>query len=119
MKDSTSLIMAREYLGRKVQLEFDQPVGSSYKSHNIESYPINYGYIPNTFAPDGDGLDAYLLCVYEPMKKAEGICIAIIHRKNDDDDKLVVVPEGIELSDDEIMSEVSFQEKLYDSIVVR
>jgi len=117
--ESESLKLARTFLGKKVHLEFDQPVGSSYQPHNINSYPINYGYVPGVLAPDGDDLDAYLLNVFKPLKEADGICIAIVHRTNDDDDKLVVVTEGTELTDEEIIKQVSFQEYLYESIIVR
>ena len=119
MMESKSLKLARTFLGKKVHLKFDQPVGSSYKPHNIDSYPINYGYVPDVLAPDGDDLDAYLLNVSEPLKEADGICIAIIHRLNDDDDKLVVVPDGEQLTDEEILNQVSFQEHLYKGIVIR
>jgi len=117
--DSESLKLARTFLGKKVQLEFDQPVGSSYAPHGIDSYPINYGYVPGVPAPDGDDLDAYLLNVFKPLQKAEGVCIAIIHRTNDDDDKLIVVPEGVELSDEEIQKQTAFQEHLYEGVIVR
>ncbi len=116
---SQSLQLARTFLGKKVQLEFDQPIGSSYEPHKIDSYPVNYGYVPGILAPDGDDLDAYFLGTDKPLTKVEGICIAIVHRRNDDDDKLIVVPEGIRYTDEEIMKQVAFQEHLYDSIVVR
>jgi inorganic pyrophosphatase len=48
--------------------------------------------VPDTKAPDGEEIDAYFLGIDKPVKKAQGKCIAIIHRLNDDDDKLVVVP---------------------------
>jgi len=117
--ESESLKLAKTFLGKKVHLAFDQPVGSSYAPHKIDSYPINYGYVPGVPAPDGDDLDAYLLNVFEPLKEADGICIAIVHRINDDDDKLVVVPEGVELTDEEIAKQVAFQEHLYESVIVR
>src|SRR5262249_32818273 len=107
--ESESLKLARTFLGKKVHLEFDQPVGSSYAPHGIDSYPINYGYVPGVPAPDGDDLDAYLLGVSEPLKEANGVCIAIIHRTNDDDDKLIVVPEGVQLTDEEILKQTAFQ----------
>ena len=117
--ESESLKLARTFLGKKVRLEFDQPVGSSYAPHNIDSYPINYGYVPGVPAPDGDDLDAYLLNVFEPLTEAEGVCIAIVHRIHDDDDKLIVVPEGVELTDEEVLKQVSFQEHLYEGVIVR
>jgi inorganic pyrophosphatase len=117
--ESESLKIAKTFLGKKVHLEFDQPVGSSYAPHKIDSYPINYGYVPGVPASDGDDLDAYLLNVFEPLKEADGVCIAIIHRTNDDDDKLIVVPEGDDLTDEEILQQVAFQEHLYEGVVVR
>ena len=75
--------------------------------------------MPGVLAPDGDDLDAYLLNVFEPLNEAEGICIAIIHRLEDDDDKLVVVPEGVQLTDEEILKQVQFQEHLYKGVIVR
>ena len=117
--DSESLKIARTFLGKKVKLQFDQPVGSSYAPHNIASYPINYGYVPGVLAPDGDDLDAYLLNVNEPLDEAEGICIAIVHRLNDDDDKLIVVTEGTQLTDEEMIKQVLFQEHLYKGVIVR
>jgi inorganic pyrophosphatase len=117
--ESESLKLARTYLGKKVHLEFDQPVGSSYAPHKIDKYPINYGYVPGALAPDGDDLDAYFLTVTEPLYEADGVCIAIIHRLYDDDDKLIVVPEDVELTDEEILKQVAFQEHLYEGIILR
>lgn len=56
-------------------------------------YIQNYGYIAGTPAPDGEDLDAYVLGVFEPIEEFSGKCIAVIHRTNDEDDKLVVVPD--------------------------
>jgi len=75
-----------------------RPLGSKHPKHGFE-YKANYGYIPNTKSPDGEELDAYYLGISRPLMNARGVCIAIIHRTNDDDDKLVVVPEGTELTD--------------------
>lgn len=61
-------------------------------------YEANYGYVPATRASVGAELDAYYLGTDEPMQRAKGVCIAVVHRKDDDDDKLVVVPQGIELT---------------------
>lgn len=117
--ESKSLKIARTFLNKRVRLVFDQPVGSSYEPHGIKSYPINYGYVPGVMAPDGDELDAYLLNVKEPLQEVEGVCIAVVHRLEDDDDKLVVVPEGVMLTDKEIMKQVYFQEHLYKSVIIR
>ena len=96
------------FLGQKVNVIIDRALGSKHPKHSF-IYEVNYGYIPNTKSPDGEELDAYYLGVNKPLKNANGICIAIIHRTNDD--KLVVVPNGVKLSDKEIEKQVNFQEK--------
>lgn len=118
MEQAKSLEMAKSYLGKKVHIIFDRPLGSAHPKHGFV-YEVNYGYIPHTQASDGEELDAYYLGVNEPLKEIEGVCIAVIHRENDDDDKLVVVPEGIELSDEEICKATAFQEKWFKSIIIR
>ena len=30
--------------------------------HNTNSFPYNYGYVPNTLSPDGDPVDVILIC---------------------------------------------------------
>jgi inorganic pyrophosphatase len=45
--------------------------------------------------------------------------IAIVLRENEDDDTLVVVPGGVEMSDGEILRAVHFQEQWFKSRVVR
>ena len=96
----------------------DRPLGSAHPRHGF-IYPVNYGYVPSVTAPDGNGLDAYFLGVDEPLNEAEGICVGIIHRRNDDDDKLVVTPEGLDLSDEAILGAVHFQERWFDSVLLR
>lgn len=64
--------------------------------------------------PDGEELDAYFLRVDKPLKKAKGRCIAIVHRLNDDDDKLVVVAPGKENMTNAEIKNLSFQKKWFD-----
>jgi inorganic pyrophosphatase len=115
---SKSLELARPFLGKTVRVVFDRPLGSKHPRWGFV-YEVNYGYVPNTLAPDGAELDAYFLSVDKPLEEATGICIAIVHRLDDDDDKLVVVPEGVELSDEAILEAVHFQEQFFNSVIVR
>jgi hypothetical protein len=39
-------------------------------------YPVNCGHVPETMAPDGCEIDAYLLGVNEPVERFHGRCIA-------------------------------------------
>lgn len=115
---SKSLELAKRYLGKEVEVVIERPLGSKHPKHDFV-YSANYGFIEETEAPDGGELDAYYLGVKGPLKRAKGICIAIAHRKNDDDDKLVVVPKDITMSDEQILSAIRFQEQWFDTVIVR
>lgn len=108
--------MCKEYLGKNVKIVIDQPFGSIYQD---TLYELNYGYVPNTKAPDGEGLDAYYLSSKEPLKEAEGECIAIIHRLDDDDDKLILSKDGEQFSNEQIEILVNFREKFFQHIIIR
>ena len=107
-----------EYIGKIISVVMDRPLGTKHPKHGFE-YELNYGYVPNTVSGDGEELDAYVLGVDESVQLFEGKCIAVIHRINDDDDKLIVVPEGLEFSDEEIRKLTSFQEKYFESEIIR
>ncbi len=112
-------VSARVFLGKTVTVKIDRPLGSKHPEHGDIQYSVNYGFIPGALAPDGSELDAYVLGVSEPVKTFIGRCIAIIHRTDDDDDKLVVVPEGRELSDEQIRILTDFAEKFFKSVIIR
>jgi len=115
---SKSFGQAKYYLGKEVEVKIDRPLGSKHPKY-ASIYPVNYGFVPDTLAPDGEELDAYVLKVFEPVEVFVGDCIAIVHRKDDDDDKLVVVPPGESMSDEEITDAVRFQEEWFDSEIRR
>lgn len=109
----------KPYLGKILQIKIDRPLGSAHPKHGFV-YEVNYGFVPSTKAPDGEEIDAYLLGVDRPVKSHSGKCIAIIHRLNDNDDKLVIVPkESKNITDEEIRSKTEFQEKYFKSIIIR
>lgn len=115
---SKSLELAQNYLGKEVKVIIDRPLGSKHPKHDF-IYEVNYGYIKGIIAPDGEELDAYLLGINEPVKEYTGICIAIAHRKDNDDDKLIVVPKGIDINNEKIMNFINFQEKWFDTEIIR
>ena len=78
-----------EYLNKTLEIKIDRPMGSEHPKHGF-IYPVNYSYVPNTVSDDGEELDAYVLGIYEPLENFTGKCIAIIHRTNDNDDKLLL-----------------------------
>ena len=96
----------------------DRPLGSTHPKHGFV-YPVNYGFIPNTVSGDGEELDAYVLGEHKPLQEFEGVVVAIIHRTNDDDDKLVVMAEGRNYTDEQIRALTEFQEKFFESVIIR
>ena len=82
-------------------------------------YLTNYGYIPNTISGDGEELDAYVLGVFDPIDNFKGKCIAVVQRLDDNDDKLIVVPEGKTYTNEQIDSLIEFQEKFFKHRIIR
>jgi inorganic pyrophosphatase len=115
---NNDLAKPTDYLGKIVTVKIDRQLGSKHPKHDF-IYELNYGFVPDTVAPDGEELDAYLLGVDTPVEIFAGKCVAVIHRTNDDDDKLVVVPEGKDFSDDEIRALTHFQEQFFKSEIIR
>ncbi len=109
---------ATDFLGKFLTVKVDRPLGSKHPKYDF-IYPVNYGYIPNTISGDGEELDAYILGVNTPVNTFYGKCIAIIHRLNDNDDKLVIVPENKLFSDSEIEILTDFQEQYFEHVIIR
>ena len=109
---------AKDFLGKEVIVKIDRPLGSRHPKHGF-MYMLNYGFIPNTISGDGEELDAYLVGEFEPVEESKGKVIAIIHRTNDDDDKLVVSTNGKEYSEDAIRAMTEFQEQFFKSIIIK
>ena len=109
---------SKEYLGKVVTVKMDRPLGSKHPKHGF-IYPVNYGYLPNTISGDGEELDAYVLGEFAPCDEYDGEVLAIIHRINDNDDKLIVVPQGKNYTDDQIRALTEFQEGFFESIIIR
>ncbi len=98
---------------KTVTVRVDRPLGSCHPEHPDLIYPVNYGFIPGTAAPDGEEQDAYILGVLQPVESFTGQLTAIIHRKNDVETKWVVVPEGLQLTREEIAAATRFQEQYF------
>ena len=108
----------KEYLGKIVIVKIDRKMGSIHPKWGFV-YPVNYGYIPDTVSGDGEEIDAYVLGVFEPIENFEGIVTAIIHRINDDDDKLIVTKQGVNYTDEQIIALTQFQERFFEHEIIR
>ena len=63
-------------IGSIVKVIVDRPLGSFHPKHKDIYYSVNYGYIPDVLAPDGEEQDAYILGINEPVKEFVGIHLA-------------------------------------------
>lgn len=53
------------------------------------------------------------------IDRPSGKVIAIIHRTNDNDDKLIVVPNNKYYTDEQIIALTEFQEQYFESVIWR
>lgn len=115
---TNDFVDARTFIGKTVDVTIDRPLGSKHPEAGF-IYPVNYGFLLNVPAPDGEDIDAYVLGVFKPLEMFTGWCIAVIQRSDDDDDKLVVAPDGKNYSDEQIVALTEFQERFFESSVTR
>ena len=109
---------SKEFLNKIITVKIDRPLGSKHPKHNY-IYPLNYGFVPNTISGDNEEIDCYVLGIHDPVDTFTGKCIAIIHRLNDNDDKLIITSEDKNFTDSEIRVLTDFQEKFFESEIIR
>ncbi|MGM0217424.1 inorganic diphosphatase [Enterococcus sp. AZ126] len=100
----------------KVKVTVDRPLGYQDSFGNI--YPVNYGYIAGVIGGDEEEQDAYILAV--PSVKIStfiGIVVAVIHRKDDNETKWIVIPEKSSISENEISHQTQFIEQYFDHYI--
>ncbi|MDP4147605.1 MAG: inorganic pyrophosphatase [Bacillota bacterium] len=102
-----------DILGHTVEVIVDRPLGTYHPKYKTIFYTLNYGYIEGIIAGDGEEQDAYILGVDVPVKSFKGKVIAVVHRLDDVEDKWIVAPEGLVLSEEDIMKAVHFQEQFF------
>ena len=97
----------RPAIGDCVTVTVERPKGSYHPEH-----PTLY-YIEGVLGGDGEELDAYILGVDTPLGAFTGRVIAVIHRLDDVEDKLVVAPEGMTFTREEILAATAFGERFF------
>lgn len=102
-----------------VTVTVDRPLGAAHSSHADIRYPVNYGYIKGLTAGDGEAQDAYILGVSAPLCAFTGRRVAVIHRRDDEEDKWVVAPDGMLFTEKEIRNQTAFQERYFDTWIER
>lgn len=106
------------WLGRRVTVTVDRPLGSRHPDHPVIVYPVNYGYLPGATGGDGHAIDAYVLGIAAAVPAACGVVAAVVQRADDVEDKLVVAPAGRRVSAEEIACLLHFQEQFFVSTIL-
>lgn len=110
--------LIRSLLGKTVEVEIDRPIGYVHVTNGLTlRYTVNYGFLPGVMAGDGDEQDAYILGVDVPLSRFRGTVIGAIRRADDNEDKLVVAPEGTRFPAEEIRRATWFVEQYFSSSI--
>lgn len=109
-----------DYIGKEIEVKIDRPLGTKHPKFDW-TYPINYGLIENTVQGDGEEIDVYVIGPEVPLETFRGTCIGYIARSDDPGDhKLIAVSKGLEnITDEEIMKAVHFQEQWFNPALKR
>jgi len=108
----------KSWLGKNVKIVIDRPLGSAHPEYPDSIYPVNYGFVPDTFSEiDQEEIDAYVLGPKKPLAEFVGTVIAVIQRK--DDEIKLVVTDGRDYSPQEIKEQTHFQEKYHKSVIIK
>lgn len=85
--------------GSKIKYELDKETGFLMMDRILYTsthYPANYGFIPRTFAEDGDPLDVLVLCseTLAPLSLVKCVPIGVITMSDNGaaDEKIICVP---------------------------
>lgn len=85
--------------GSKIKYELDKETGFLLMDrilHTSTHYPANYGFIPRTYAEDGDPLDVLVLCseTLVPLSLVKCYPIGVISMIDSGapDDKIIAIP---------------------------
>ena len=103
------------YIWQQVKVKMDRPMWSKYPKYGF-IYPVNYWYIEWTTSWDGEEIDAYILWEFQPLAEFKWKVIAVIDRKNDIEQKLVVSNKNY--TKEQIYALVEFQERFFETEIL-
>jgi len=99
IKDNDFVAVIEITKGSKIKYELDKMTGMIIMDrilHTATHYPANYGFIPRTYADDGDPLDVLVLCSEKllPMTLVRCYPIGVIRMidSGNKDDKIIAIP---------------------------
>ena len=118
MKTNNYHSYLQSLIGKEIDVIIDRPIRSVHPVHKDIIYDINYGYTKLVIAPDNEYQDVYVLGVDNPIENYKGEVKAIVHRLNDNEDKLVVGPKDVLYTCEEIKTKINFIEKFFEIEII-
>ncbi len=113
----TKVAQGKDFLGVTIDVKFDRPLGSVHPKFPDLVYPVNYGFVPDTEAGDGDPIDVYYVSSSKPLEAVTAQCIGYVHRDDDNEDKLIA-SDGTRFTEVELEELLDFQEKWFKHKIV-
>ena len=100
-----------------VEVEVDRPPGSVYPEDSDLIYELNCGFVRGLSGKEGRGQEAYIVGVCDAVLAFRGVVIAVVRRNGGREEILVVAPEGMRFSKQQVIEQIRFQERFFDSEV--
>lgn len=85
---SSDFWRALEQLLEQEKIRIDRPKGSCHPRYPHVVYPLDYGYLENTSAMDGGGIDLWRGS--DPAQKLSGVIVTVDLLKRDSEIKLLI-----------------------------
>lgn len=109
--NAVSDLRYQSFLAKTVTVIIDRPAGSCHPKHGF-TYPINYGYVAETVAGDGEPVDVYIMGTTEPLGRVAAV-VGIVWRNDDLENKLIATMDGTVPALHEVESTLNFQEQFF------
>lgn len=116
LKRQRNLNKLTSLIGKNVSVYVDRPIGYN---HDGIRYTQNYGYIKEIKTLDGEYQEAYVIGTNTPTNSFCGKVLAVINRKDDIEDKLIVCDKNEDYTNEEIKKLINFQEKYFKYKIIR
>lgn len=121
-KDNSEEVEMKSLIGKELDAIITRPIGTVHPRYKDIIYEVNYGILKDYELKDNKELKTYIVGESMPTSQNgiyHGKVLAILHRLNDDNDRIIIAPIGRTLSDDEIISKTEFAEQYFVSEIIR
>lgn len=121
-KETKEEVEMKSLIGMELDAIITRPIGTVHPRYKDIIYEVNYGVVKDFELKDGRDLKTYIVGESMPTElngTYHGKVLAILHRLNDENDRIIIAPIGRTLSDDEIISKTEFAEQYFVSEIIR